>query len=75
MICELCGESLEEQDRSPLRPLMAHQECAVRSVMGGIGHHLNHDYWCLEVGDPDAGLSFRESARQVWRLVVEGERT
>jgi hypothetical protein len=30
--------------------------------MGGIGHLIAHAYWCFERGDPDAGLTYRQSA-------------
>lgn len=46
----------------------AHRECALRMVLGGIGHHLDHAHWCLEEHDPDGGLSYRESARAVARM-------
>lgn len=69
MICDLCHEPITEDDyRAPVRPLVAHAECSLRSVAGGIGHHLNHEYWCLQMHDPDAGLTYRESARRIWQL-------
>ena len=39
-----------------------HPECGLRMVLGGIGHLTNHAYWCGEVGDPDAGHTYRASA-------------
>ena len=45
-----------------------HRECVMRSVLGGIGHYLDHEHWCVERGDPDAGLDFRTSARLVRAL-------
>lgn len=71
MICDLCQEEiLLIEDKSPVRPLIAHRECAFRAVFGGIGHYLNHDFWCIEMGDPDGGLSYRESSLQIWRRAV-----
>lgn len=49
-----------------VRPI--HRECSFRNVMGGIGHHLDHAFWCKEVKDPDGGMSRRESALKVWEL-------
>lgn len=43
----------------------AHWECLVRSVVGGIGHLEDHAVWCVRLGDPDGGLSYRESAIRV----------
>lgn len=48
-----------------------HRECALRSVVGGIGHLTNHRHWCLEMHDPDAGLSYRDSALLVAAWVDE----
>jgi hypothetical protein len=42
-----------------------HRECMLRTVMGGIGHLTDHAFWCNGQGDPDMGLSFRESALAV----------
>jgi hypothetical protein len=72
MICPFCSEDICAGDREG-QPISvdgilrrAHAECGLRSVVGGIGHLTNHDYWCIEHHDPDAGLSYRESARQVF---------
>lgn len=43
----------------------AHRECMLRAVVGGIGHLIAHEYWCLQKGDPDAGLDYQQSARLV----------
>jgi hypothetical protein len=70
--CQLCGEVIQpEQVRAPTAPLVAHIECGLRSVIGGIGHHRDHGHWCLEMGDPDAGLTYRQSALEVWDLIAE----
>jgi hypothetical protein len=42
-----------------------HRECALRAVIGGIGHLENHQYWCNTMHDPDGGYSYRESALRV----------
>jgi len=71
-ICAFCNEVVDHADTwVGLNPAqLGHQECALRSVLGGIGHHLAHDYWCTEHGDPDAGLTYRQSAKLV-KLLVE----
>jgi hypothetical protein len=46
-------------------PRDQHVACGLRSVVGGIGHLVDHAYWCGERGDPDAGLTYRESALRV----------
>lgn len=70
--CLLCGETVRAGEESPSRFFdvegrrrLAHTECALRAVMGGIGHLENHAHWCMTQGDPDAGLSYRDSARLV----------
>jgi hypothetical protein len=56
----------------PERPVLVpvHKECALRAVVGGIGHHRDHAVWCLIEGDPDAGMPYRQSALAVWDWVV-----
>lgn len=39
-----------------------HTACMLREVVGGVGHLLDHFRWCVQEGDPDAGLGFRGSA-------------
>lgn len=46
----------------------SHRACALREVIGGIGHLIDHDQWCVRDGDPDAGMSYRESALCVLAL-------
>lgn len=58
-ICSLCELAMERA--SDHRHGM-HRECTLRNVLGGIGHVLAHDYWCLQRHDPDAGLDYRTSA-------------
>lgn len=55
-------------DAGGVRP---HFECGLREVLGGIGHLIDHGYWCDEVGDPDMGLSYRESAARVAEYVSQ----
>jgi hypothetical protein len=37
----------------------------LREVLGGIGHLIDHEHYCLVMHDPDAGLTYRESAKLV----------
>lgn len=74
MNCLFCDEEiLDGEDLSPLsffdiegNAQKAHIECSLRSVLGGYGHHINHEYWCLKMGDPDAEMSYRDSSRMVY---------
>ncbi len=70
-VCVLCDEEIEQFDAwVPLNPEQyAHHECSLRSVLGGIGHQIAHDYWCMQRRDTDAGLTWRQSARMVSALV------
>ena len=64
MNCELCDEHLTELERANNQApnMQAHRECILRSVAGGIGHQIAHEWWCEQKGDPDAGLTRRQSA-------------
>jgi len=69
--CVLCDEPIETHDAwVPLNKAQyAHHECSMRSVLGGIGHQLGHLYWCQQMHDTDAGLTYRQSAKMVMALV------
>lgn len=78
MLCPLCDELVEPED-TDVRPIGtldgprdAHRPCALRSVLGGYGHHVDHAFWCVTMGDPDGGLSYRESALRVDALYHAG---
>jgi hypothetical protein len=72
MNCELCAEDIGLADEvvfiPTLKPLAGfirkpyHRECMARSVIGGIGHLEDHDFWCVTVGDPDGGRTYRQSS-------------
>jgi len=77
-LCQWCEESLEGGRIAPSviytadGPRHQHVECAIREVMGGIGHLVAHEWWCQEKHDPDAGLTSRQSALlayQYWLIV------
>lgn len=76
--CALCEVLIVAGDRGnfigiPAEPYYGpvHRECSLRSVMGGIGHITNHLRWCLEEGDPDAGLGYRRSSILVWEWISD----
>jgi hypothetical protein len=61
LVCTLCQEPMgSERSASVAQPI--HRACALRSVVGGIGHLIAHDYWCVVRKDPNAGLTYRQSA-------------
>jgi hypothetical protein len=71
MVCHLCGEFIEPHEQLGPTFMPFHRECGIREVLGGIGHLIDHPYWCVTMGDPDGGLSYRESARMAltwWEL-------
>lgn len=66
--CELCQEPVRPGDETqPLNGglFMAHRECLLRNVMGGIGHLEDHLRWCVQAHDPDGGRTYRQSALEV----------
>jgi hypothetical protein len=83
-ICPMCNEPVRQgDDISPTSlfteegPQTTHRSCMLREVIGGIGHLIAHDYWCIQRHDPDAGLTRRQSALlvDVYCAVVGIERT
>jgi hypothetical protein len=50
---------------------ICHRECAFRMVTGGIGHWMDHTKFCKDLDDPDAGFTYRQSARLVWAIHKE----
>jgi hypothetical protein len=62
--CQLCEEPMGKS-ASSLNNSRIHRECGLRSTMGGIGHLLDHNHFCHEMKDPDAGLDFRTSGLMV----------
>lgn len=61
-ICMLCDEPVKPHEDRAEANMVAHRECMLREVAGGIGHHIAHEYWCLGKHDPDAGLTRRQSS-------------
>lgn len=81
--CSSCDDPITEGDQGsfigngvwPDRPALVprHRECALRDALGGIGHHEDHQRWCVIEGDPDGGRSRRRSSIEVWTLFNPGE--
>lgn len=71
--CMYCQEPFEEGDNGAIMPngFAQHRECGLRSVWGGIGHLVDHVRYCNGEYGPDAGLSYRASARLVWRHTID----
>lgn len=65
-ICQLCKEPMAELYDNH----QSHRECMLHDVTGGIGHLIAHEYWCVQHHDPDAGLTYRQSALLVDEFVV-----
>ena len=59
--CQLCNEPCDEPFDGVIT-MYGHRECFLRDAVGGIGHLIAHEYWCSTRGDPDAGLTYRQSA-------------
>jgi hypothetical protein len=76
LMCEMPVEKGEERaegrwmdEKGASR--IVHRECALRAVIGGIGHLTNHEIWCNKVGDPDGGVGYRASAIMVDQWIRE----
>jgi hypothetical protein len=68
-VCVLCEEPIGPgDDAQACSPGRAHRECLLRAVVGGIGHHEDHAYWCGQMHDPDGGRTYRQSAIEVDHL-------
>lgn len=73
VVCMHCRQQFVEGDNGAILPtgFATHRECSLRSVMGGIGHVVDHATYCRGEHGPDAGLTYRQSAWLLWRHVVE----
>lgn len=67
-VCVHCREHFQPGDNGAIFPngFAQHRECSLRSVMGGIGHLVDHGRYCHGELGPDAGLTYRQSAWLVW---------
>ena len=79
-VCLYCDEAIEDGDqgffvlsvrRDGIGSVPVHRECGLCDAMGGIGHVTDHEHWCVGVGDPHAGLSYRDSALATWNWIRE----
>lgn len=72
-MCLLCMEDVTYKDEKAEghwfdeqgRKRLVHRECALRNVIGGIGHLTDHYLWCTINSDPDGGRTYRQSAIEV----------
>lgn len=81
MTCPLCNEEItSDEETSPIKvafidgtlaAAQMHRECALRNVIGGIGHLTDHYLWCTVNKDPDGGMTYRASAILVDKWVRE----
>lgn len=65
--CVICDDSLPngaEFDRT-----LVHRECLLANLIGPLGHHLDHDFWCANMGDSNCGLGARLAAIDLMALV------
>lgn len=69
-LCAYCDEPVLGSQALTASHL-AHRECGIRDVVGGIGHLMCHEHWCVRMRDPDAGRSYRASALLVASWVSE----
>jgi hypothetical protein len=72
--CVYCHDAIEADDSGAIMPngFVQHRECSLRSALGGIGHMVDHARYCRSELGTDAGLSYRQSSRLVWRWHVDG---
>lgn len=71
-LCRFCTEPIRHPFRGPdSATTHDHYECGLRAVLGGIGHLVDHQFWCGVLADPDAGLTYRQSALRVADWVEE----
>jgi hypothetical protein len=71
--CMWCRELIAEGDNGRIAPVwgagyggqIEHRECSLRNAVGGIGHLVDHERFCHDVG-PDAGLTRRQSSLLAW---------
>lgn len=76
LTCMSCQEPIVEGEDGCIFPtgFATHRECSLRSALGGIGHIVDHQFFCRGELGPDAGLGYRESAKLVWEWHVNGRR-
>jgi hypothetical protein len=72
--CMFCRELFRDGDSGAIMPtgFAQHRECSLRSVMGGIGHRVDHARYCRGPLGTDGGLTYRQSAWLVWRHLTSG---
>jgi hypothetical protein len=65
--CALCDGNVPEGadfDRTKV-----HRECLLANVIGPLGHHLDHGFWCENMDDPHCGRGVRQANLDLAALV------
>lgn len=82
MICERCGEEGAEESMpfigvDEVGTIWYHHECQLRNVTGGLKHQRKQCACFVKGGDSDPpdGMTAREEAIEIARMVTAGEWT
>jgi hypothetical protein len=69
-VCAWCQEAVKPGDNGRITPMgfTEHRECSLRTVIGGIGHLVDHARYCHGELGTDAGRSRRESSLLAWEF-------
>lgn len=65
--CALCDESVP--DGADIDRTKVHRECMLANVIGPLGHHLDHGFWCENMGDGYCGRGARQANLDLAALV------
>lgn len=65
--CTICDDAVPEG--ADYSPADVHPECLLTHLIGPLGHHLDHRFWCENMGDPHCGRGVRQAALDLHALV------
>lgn len=68
--CLLCDENNKAPEKADFDRSKVHRECMLANVIGPLGHHLDHDFWCLNMDDPNCGRGTRQANLDLAALVA-----
>lgn len=68
-LCALCDENVPDGD--DFDRTAVHRECLLANFIGPLGHHLDHGFWCENLGDPHCGRGARQANLDLAALVAE----
>lgn len=68
--CLLCDEDNTVPDRADFDRSKVHRECMLANIIGPLGHHLDHEFWCLNMDDPNCGRGTRQANLDLAALVA-----